>query len=590
MKPITITELENELQLLTKWFEEHLILSGYIKDNIDSFLIFQQKKIDQSNLYYELATEYEKQGYYSEAITAYLEAAKLTSATNANVRLGFRYQNVTQSTVQLDEYKKLISETEFTHLTPHEMSLLAYQYLSGMGKPRSPQKAIVIFHQAAELDCCVAMNALACLYNMENIFRENEELSLKYLLKASELNDYQAQINLCHLIKNAMEFQLYEKKLSPYLLQALVFFKKQIVAWQPQAIRFLQKYNEFLVEQDAEFLKYTILINHLNEIDKKENVNQEQDDFIVSDSELELKIITQLNCMNEARDNQKMFDFLYNDVILRWRDFLFSGVSGGGYINLYFFLFYECLCPDTGRFNRFINNRRQQIEDTVVTDLQTYMSFSDTIRYLSLGAGGLLQDLFILIKLINAGYTSFEIFLVEPELDEQVKNVFIHVLTFVTQEKNLTIAIGDYASMEAFKQVHPNQEIDLLLGIDCGDFMSSLDAIVEAHQSLSEKGRFYLSFGETNYIFNQQGCYDIKKYDEASGQYQQCIDHMNEEIRINFSPHTVREKVLRYLSLSTSFHGTEWVENIPKLINNGFEEAYIGLLKPNDIFSKEKVK
>jgi hypothetical protein len=77
---------------------------------------------------------------------------------------------------------------------------------------------------------------------------------------------------------------------------------------------------------------------------------------------------------------------------------------------------FECHCADAG-MNRYCNDRRFQVEQTIVQEMTERFSpeTPSRLRYLSLGSGGGLQDFFTLGRLLKAGLCRIEATLYDPE-------------------------------------------------------------------------------------------------------------------------------------------------------------------------------
>ena len=77
----------------------------------------------------------------------------------------------------------------------------------------------------------------------------------------------------------------------------------------------------------------------------------------------------------------------------------------------------ECSCCNSRNFNRFLNTRRQEIEDKMILDVTTQfpLNTNEPIRYLGFGAGGLLQDFINIGKLMRVGYKQIDVVLLDPK-------------------------------------------------------------------------------------------------------------------------------------------------------------------------------
>lgn len=98
----------------------------------------------------------------------------------------------------------------------------------------------------------------------------------------------------------------------------------------------------------------------------------------------------------------------------------------------------ECACLDSNHFDRMHNQRRQKIELEMVEFAKEKFSLNKELRYLSLGAGKLLQDFFNISLLMQAGYTSIQVTLVDPSffnLEKRFWRLFKIVLKGENEDK-----------------------------------------------------------------------------------------------------------------------------------------------------------
>ncbi len=172
----------------------------------------------------------------------------------------------------------------------------------------------------------------------------------------------------------------------------------------------------------------------------------------------------------------------------------------------------ECACQDR-LFNRKLNDRRKMGEEFSVNELEKrYPPKSDfTLHYLSLGSGGLLQDFINIAKLIDRGYNSFCITLIESNHSEMPDNKQIQLLFFLTilkityNLKNISVRfcnnIKDVKLDQFFEPFHYINAIDF----DELYMNDSLHDIVETHKWLAENGLFFLSVKQYDLIFGTKG-------------------------------------------------------------------------------------
>ena len=84
----------------------------------------------------------------------------------------------------------------------------------------------------------------------------------------------------------------------------------------------------------------------------------------------------------------------------------------------------ECACVNSNNFARMHNHRRQKIELEMTELVIKNFSTDAELRYLSLGAGELLQDFFNISLLMQAGYTSIQVTLVDPSFFSPTKRMW----------------------------------------------------------------------------------------------------------------------------------------------------------------------
>ncbi|CCB87439.1 MULTISPECIES: hypothetical protein [Parachlamydia] len=175
----------------------------------------------------------------------------------------------------------------------------------------------------------------------------------------------------------------------------------------------------------------------------------------------------------------------FNEFLLNPQDF--TGIEGGENY-LIGTPFSECHC--------FSRNHRQEIEKIIVDGIDKRIeNKSGTLRLASFGAGGLLQDLIILGKLILKGFKNITIDFVDllPPNQERAKKL----------EEMLNKLPGVTINTCCISRIEPEKMYDIIHSIDFTDINisngSGWQAIFNAKQSLLENGQFYL-FGAGKFI------------------------------------------------------------------------------------------
>ncbi|MBA2651025.1 MAG: hypothetical protein H0U73_01950 [Tatlockia sp.] len=170
----------------------------------------------------------------------------------------------------------------------------------------------------------------------------------------------------------------------------------------------------------------------------------------------------------------------------------------------------ECACTDGNAFNRYKNDRREQIENSIIQFAQNRFNKTSptTINYLSLGSGYLLQDFFIIVKLMLEGY-SVVVSLVDPIYSKSVRaNQALKQFEFLmlaATEMNLSVTIRSFPNIEEFNR-SVNTPQDLVTAIDFDDIYGAFNDLMLAQESLHSKGRMFLACKDENYIFSKDKC------------------------------------------------------------------------------------
>lgn len=179
----------------------------------------------------------------------------------------------------------------------------------------------------------------------------------------------------------------------------------------------------------------------------------------------------------------------------------------------------ECVCCNSGHFNRFNNQRRQTMEKRVAAALTARASMAP-LSYLSCGAAGLLQELMMATILLSKGCDA-TMHLVDPLFwnisDDRTafysndgKNktkLLVDLLHAAAEEKGCNINLLFYSSID---QVPKDCRLDVITAIDFDDMFDDrkkgVDTLVEAQSRLKSGGRLYVSYNQHDLIYNQSGC------------------------------------------------------------------------------------
>ncbi len=156
----------------------------------------------------------------------------------------------------------------------------------------------------------------------------------------------------------------------------------------------------------------------------------------------------------------------------------------------------ECAC-ENDYFNCFINNRRSDLENRLTQQaLERFPDKSKQIRYVSLGSGNLLQDLFQIYSLLQKGYKNIDIILIDPcnKDNKDALRLFSSCIQAKARELDVQLNIHPYNSYQDYNKANQQEKIDILVAVDFEVLDVHIDDVVNAHAQLSDQGFFHLSF------------------------------------------------------------------------------------------------
>lgn len=188
----------------------------------------------------------------------------------------------------------------------------------------------------------------------------------------------------------------------------------------------------------------------------------------------------------------------------------------------------ECVCRNSGNFNRFLNQRRQNIEKRLTQDLSKNM-VKDRLSYLSLGANGFLQELMI-ARILFKKKVKVDMHLVDPEFKIistdrtavlQVNHanadlppinksqLMVDFISSAAKEKDLDVTISFYRCID---DVPSDQGFDIVTAIDYDDLWNSetnsYNDVRAVQSRLNPNGHLYLAYKKQNFVYTLQGCID----------------------------------------------------------------------------------
>jgi len=140
----------------------------------------------------------------------------------------------------------------------------------------------------------------------------------------------------------------------------------------------------------------------------------------------------------------------------------------------------ECACLNTGAYDRLINDRRSRFENEMIKTLKSQFQNRDqTIRLMSIGSGGLLQEAIFLGRLILEDFSSFEITLVDIH---GTNESFGNLRRFFRENfSNIQIT---WQCAKTVADIHHKNKFDLIYVIDFDELFS-----------FYEKNEFMVDYG-----------------------------------------------------------------------------------------------
>lgn len=127
---------------------------------------------------------------------------------------------------------------------------------------------------------------------------------------------------------------------------------------------------------------------------------------------------------------------------------------------------YECSCYGTGAHNRFARgNSRTKVENLIVDHVSKHSM--DSIRILSLGAAGCLQDLILAAKLAEVGLQSIHLTLVDTPFRDKCYQDLVRFLKELEKAYDITITSNKFASI---MEIDAREKFNLVYAIDYEDY------------------------------------------------------------------------------------------------------------------------
>lgn len=256
----------------------------------------------------------------------------------------------------------------------------------------------------------------------------------------------------------------------------------------------------------------------------------------------------------------------------------------------------ECACTTSGKFNRYSNTRRADIENLFLAETTSNFQKEQPFRYLSVGAGGCLQDFINLGKLIKAGFQNIEAVLVDTDFHSKYdtdfyklnpqciqqhefnNNNIIKQMSFlfvVAKELNIKFELSFIDNVSK-----ANGLFNVVQLIDFDGFDDSFRDIMFSHTLLVPNGRYFLSFDDYDLVFDTTKCIHKKihlsLHDESKKEIKDLLEALN--IKDLQKPHVAM--------LTPKKRRVQWLQILPILCQSDtVKELALTIFQPKKLNS-----
>jgi len=227
----------------------------------------------------------------------------------------------------------------------------------------------------------------------------------------------------------------------------------------------------------------------------------------------------------------------------------------------------ECSCAHYPR------ELRKPLEDRFLTEALTRYPVKsiDSLNYLSLGSGELLQDLIIIIRLLKVGYTKINISLIEPQIIEEHRIANFRRLKDVANECHASLNINTYISIYHYQRQN-GSPIHLATAIDYENIFKEdcFNDVLVTKRLLAESGFFLFAYAEHHFAITQKTLVPIDVPEDAA-----LVCKQLEALRLE-----EKRDVLTIALNTIELPMMTWAYILPMLNNSSGHTIKINLLAP----------
>jgi len=164
-----------------------------------------------------------------------------------------------------------------------------------------------------------------------------------------------------------------------------------------------------------------------------------------------------------------------------------------------------------GFYDRKTQNVRSQIEEKVLSSIeQQQLAKEDPVRLLTMCSKGLLQEWFLVGKLIQKGYSNIELLCINPEVSQKACEGF-RALSNALEEEGITLSISHYTSLKECKRAQ-NEKVHAICAVDVLDSLltySGLKDMAQSCEMLSSSGQAFIGYNFALIGGNAEGHFEL---------------------------------------------------------------------------------
>ncbi len=254
--------------------------------------------------------------------------------------------------------------------------------------------------------------------------------------------------------------------------------------------------------------------------------------------------LNQLNTSIDKKTSLKQLQF----ILKKPNKFI---VSGEG-TNWMFPFLNECACPD---FNR---KRRITIEEQIIDFAKGLQNCETPLIYMSLGSGGLLQDFFIVSKLLLQQHLILKVVLIDSANNIDKLRQFKQLI-FIAAERHIQLSIEQFPTISEYHAQYPNEKAQLITSIDFKNIFKDevFDDVMITQSLLAENGKFFFLFDNFEFYFSPHRLESFNTNNSAAEVQSKYISALK-----SFNP---KKETISIATLCCDINLYEWLLFIPEL-------------------------